>query len=171
VLVHRYNEWGEKIAEITLPRSVLLPAIYLLDDECSALFNNETVLLLDMTQEKILYEASFEEIEDLALTQDNMALLLDEGETLELKILRRSEGSFSLELLDSFTKLGGEILLANSRETIFLAQDNIIRAYDFASGKFVAESVLSEPVINLIAQDNNTLIVLTEQSGYLYSLD
>jgi len=171
MLVHRYNGRGEKIAEMTLPGEELLPAIYLLNDDCTVLFNNETVLLADISQGKILYEGSFDRIEGLALAANHMALLLDEGEGLGLYVLRKSGDSFSFEHLESFSKLEGDLILVNSRENIFLAQDKLIRAYDFASGRFLAESELSESVVNLIAQDNNTLIVLTDKNGYLFSLD
>lgn len=171
MVLHRYTERGEKVAEMILPEAELLPAIYMLNDECTVLFNNEKVLLVDITQEEILYQASFEKIEDLAVAANNMVILLDEGDKLELQILRESPDAFTFEYLDDFIKADGEIVLANSRETIFLAQDNLIRAYDFGSGTLVAECELSETVINLIAQDNNTLIVLTGQNGYLYSLD
>lgn len=171
MLVHRYNEWGEKTAEMTLPGSEVLPAIDLLNDDCTVFYNNQTVLLADIVQGQILFEESFEKIEDLALTTNHLALLVDEGDQLGLYILRKAEGSFSFERLDSFSKLKGDLLLVNSRESIFLAQDNKIRAYDFDSGSFLAESELSERVVNLIAQDNNTLIVLTDKNGYLFALD
>ncbi len=171
MLVYRYNEWGEKTAEMTLPGSEVLPAIDLLNDDCTVFYNNQTVLLADIVQGQILFEESFEKIEDLALTTNHLALLVDEGDQLGLYILRKAEGSFSFERLDSFSKLDGDLLLVNSCESIFLAQNNIIRAYDFDSGSFLAESELSEKVVNLIAQDNNTLIVLTDKNGYLFALD
>ncbi|NLC41221.1 MAG: hypothetical protein GX763_09935, partial [Clostridiaceae bacterium] len=122
MLVHRYNDQGEKTAEMALPGAELLPAIYLLNDDCTVLFNNETVILADIGQGKILYRESFEKIEDLALTANYMAVLLDEGEQSGLHILRKTGDSFSFEHLDSFSKLDGDLLLVNSGESIFLAQ-------------------------------------------------
>ena len=171
MIAHRYSERGEKIAEMILPGTEVLPAIYLLNDDCTVFFNNETIVLANLNQSEILYEETFEKIEDLALAANHMALLLDEGDQLGLYILRKSEASFSFEHLDSFSKLDGDLRMVNSRESIFLAQGDIIRAYDFDSGRFLAEGKLSERVVNLIAQDNNTLIVLTDKNGYLFSLD
>ncbi len=170
-VLQRYNEWGEKVSEMFLPESELLPGIYLLNEQCTALFNNEKVFLVDITKQEILYQASFNKITDLAVATNSLLLLADKSDKLELQILRESAESFSFEPVDDFYKTDGEIILANSPETIFLAQDKLLRAYEISSGTLVAESELDESAVNLIVQDNHTLLVLTEQNGYLYSLD
>lgn len=170
-VVQRYSERGEKLAEMILPVSEPLVAIASFPGDIVALYNDETLLLLDLAQGELIFEETFSRIENLVLSANNLALLVSEEGKSDLLLLREKKEGFMLETLESFDNAEGELLLANSAESIFLGQDDLIRVYDFGNGGFLAESKLSEKALNLIAQDNNTLIVLTADNGYLYSLD